>query len=157
MFLNLKNLMAQAKTGDKVKVHYTGKLADGTIFDDSLNREPLEFTLGNNNLIAGFENAVIGMNAGDWKKVAIPSDQAYGPHIKELVIEVDRKQLPENLTPVIGAQLQISQAENQKIVVSISKITETRITLDANHPLAGKDLIFEIKLLEILSAQPGCP
>ncbi len=149
--------MVQAKIGDTVKVHYTGKLADGTIFDDSLNREPLEFTLGNNNLIAGFENAVIGMNAGDWKTVAIASGQAYGPHIKELVVEVTRKQLPADIIPVIGAQLQVTQEENQNIVVSISKITETHITLDANHPLAGKDLIFEIKLLEIRSAQFGAP
>jgi FKBP-type peptidyl-prolyl cis-trans isomerase 2 len=145
--------MAGAKTADTVKVHYTGKLTDGTIFDDSLNREPLEFTIGNNNLIAGFENAVIGMNVGDWKTVNIPSEQAYGPHMKEMVVEVDRKQLPPDLKPVIGAQLQVTQDEGQEIVVSITQITETHVTLDANHPLAGKDLVFEIKLVEIL---PPC-
>jgi peptidylprolyl isomerase len=145
--------MAGAKTGDTVKVHYTGKLTDGTIFDDSLSREPLEFTLGKNSLIAGFEEAVIGMNAGDWKTVTIPSEQAYGPHMKEMVVDVDRKQLPPDLVPVIGAQLQVTQNEGQEIVVSITKITETHVTLDANHPLAGKDLVFEIKLVEIV---PGC-
>jgi len=145
--------MAGAKNADTVKVHYTGKLTDGTIFDDSLNREPLEFTIGKNNLIAGFENAVIGMNVGDWKTVNIPAEEAYGPHMKEMVVEVDRKQLPADLKPVIGAQLQVTQDEGQEIVVSITKITETHVTLDANHPLAGKDLVFEIKLIEIL---PPC-
>lgn len=145
--------MAGAKIGDKVKVHYTGKLTDGTIFDDSLNREPLEFILGKNNLIPGFEDAVQGMNAGEWKTVTIPFEQAYGPHMKEMVVEVPRKQLPPELKPVIGAQLQVAQNEGQEIVVSITKITETSVTLDANHPLAGKNLVFEIKLLEII---PNC-
>ncbi len=141
--------MAGAKTGDTVKIHYTGKLADGSIFDDSLKREPLEFTIGKNSLIAGFENAVIGMIAGDWKTVNIPFEQAYGPHMKEMVVDVDIKQLPQGYKPVIGAQLQVSQDTGEQIVVSITKITETHVTLDANHPLAGKELIFEIKLVEI--------
>jgi peptidylprolyl isomerase len=145
--------MAGAKTGDSVKVHYTGKLTDGTIFDDSLNREPLEFTIGRNNLIAGFENAVLDMNVGEWKTVTIPPEQAYGPHMKEMVVEVERKLLPKDLAPVIGAQLQVSQEQGKEIVVSITKITGTHVTLDANHPLAGKDLVFEIKLVDIV---PGC-
>lgn len=146
--------MAGAKNGDTVKVHYTGKLTDGSIFDDSLNREPLEFTLGKNNLIPGFENALLGMNAGDWKTVTIPPDQAYGEHLKEMVVEVSRQELPAGFQPVIGAQLQVSQDEGKEIVVSIIAITPTHVTLDANHPLAGKDLVFEINLLEII---PGCP
>ncbi len=145
--------MAGAKTGDTVKVHYTGKLTDGTIFDDSLNREPLEFTLGKNNLIAGFENAVLDMNSGDWKTVTIPASEAYGEHMKEMVVEVERKQLPADFQPVIGAQLQVSQEQGQEIVVSITGISPTHVTLDANHPLAGKDLVFEIKLVEIV---PNC-
>jgi peptidylprolyl isomerase len=147
--------MAGAKTGDTVKVHYTGRLTDGTIFDDSLEREPLEFIIGKNNLIAGFEEAVIGMNAGDWKTVNIPAEQAYGAYMKEMAVEVDIKQLPPGFKPVLGAQLQVTQDEGQQVVVSITKITPTHVTLDANHPLAGKELVFDIKLVEI--APPGKP
>jgi len=146
--------MIRAKIGDTVKVHYTGKLTDGTVFDDSLNREPLEFTIGRNNLIQGFEDAVIGMSAGQWKTISIKAELAYGPHMKEMVVEVDRQQLPADFKPVIGAQLQVSQdEEGQTAVVSITGITETHVTLDANHPLAGKDLTFDIKLIEILPSK----
>ena len=143
--------MPKAKLGDTVKVHYTGKLKDGTVFDDSLKREPLEFKIGENRLIAGFENAVIGMAQGDWKTVNIPVHEAYGPHMKEMVVTVKKTELPKDMVPQIGQQLMISQDDSQKpIVVSVTNITETDVTLDANHPLAGTDLVFELKLMEIM-------
>ncbi len=145
--------MACAKNGDTVKIHYTGKLQDGTLFDTSKDREPLQFTIGKSRIIAGFEQAVIGMNTGESKTVTIPVDQAYGAHKPEMVVTVDKKELPAGLNPVLGQQLQVSQDENNSIVVSVTNITETHVTLDANHPLAGKDLVFDINLVEIL---PGC-
>jgi peptidylprolyl isomerase len=156
-FMKSGENMLQAKNKDRVKVHYTGKLQDGTIFDDSLKREPLEFTIGDNNLIAGFENAVIGMGIGEWKTVKIPAEQAYGPYIKEMVAVIDRKELPAGLVPAVGQQLQVSQDNGNVLVVSVIKITETHVTLDANHPLAGKDLVFDIKLLEIVPPCSCCP
>jgi len=140
----------QAKNGDRIKVHYTGKLENGTIFDDSLNREPLEFTIGKSRIIPGFENAVIGMNVGDWKTVTIPAEEGYGPQRQEMVIVAERKHLPAGLVPVIGQQLQISQDDGNMAVVSVTNITDTHVTLDANHPLAGKNLVFDIKLVEII-------
>ena len=142
--------MAEAKIGDTVKVHYTGKLDDGTIFDDSLNREPLQFKLGEHLLILGFEEAVVGMKTGDWKVAKIPSAQAYGPRLQELMLAADINKLPEGLKPKIGQKLQISSENDQPVVVTITEITKNKVILDANHPLAGKDLTFEIKLMEIL-------
>lgn len=142
--------MGQAKKGDNVKVHYTGKLEDGSIFDTSASRDPIEFKLGDGQLISGFENAVIGMNQDESKTIKIPSDDAYGPHRKELVVTVERKELPENINPKVGQKLHISQSTGQPIVVLVTEADESSVTLDANHPLAGKDLTFEIQLLEIL-------
>jgi len=156
-FIKSEENMLQAKNLDTVKVHYTGKLQDDTIFDDSLKRDPLEFTIGDNNLISGFENAVIGMGIGEWKTVKIPADQAYGPYIKEMVTVIDRKELPAGLEPVIGQQLQVSQDNESVFVVSVTNMTKTTVTLDANHPLSGKDLIFDIKLLEITPPCSCCP
>jgi peptidylprolyl isomerase len=149
--------MATAKQGDTVKIHYTGKLEDGTLFDTSTAREPLEFTIGKNKIIPGFEQAVIGMNPGDAKIVNIPVDQAYGPHRAEMVVSVDRKELPPDLKPVLGQQLQVSQDENNVIVVCVTAITDTHVTLDANHPLAGKNLVFDITLVDIVpGSKSGC-
>lgn len=145
--------MKAAKNGDTVQVHYTGRLENGTVFDDSSKREPLEFTLGKNRIIAGFEEAVIGMTPGDSKTINIACDQAYGTHKPEMVIRVERSQLPPDLKPVIGQQLQVNQDENNVIVVSVTEITDTHVTLDANHPLAGKNLVFDIKLVAI---NPSC-
>jgi len=142
--------MAQAKTGDVVKVHYTGKLADGTVFDSSEGREPLQFKIGEGQLITDFEQAVVGMNPGDSKNIQITSENAYGPHHEEMVIEIDRKDLPENLDPKVEQKLQVRQNEGQEFVVSVTAVTETSVTLDGNHPLAGKDLIFDIQLSEII-------
>lgn len=142
--------MRQAKKGDTVKVHYTGKLENGTVFDTSLNRDPLQFTIGNDEVIPGFEEAVIGMAPGDSKTVKITADKAYGPHLDEMVLVVERTQIPPNLKPEVGQQLQLKQADGKVILVVVTDVSESTVTLDANHPLAGKDLIFDIQLVEIL-------
>jgi FKBP-type peptidyl-prolyl cis-trans isomerase 2 len=145
--------MATAKNGDTVKIHYTGKLENGTMFDTSAEREPLEFTLGKSKIIPGFEQAIIGMSIGESKTVNIQSEQAYGAHRPDMVVIVDRKELPADLKPVLGQQLQVSQDEDNMLVVAVTNITDTHVTLDANHPLAGKNLVFDIKLVEIV---PKC-
>jgi peptidylprolyl isomerase len=142
--------MSQAKHGDNVKVHYKGTLDDGTIFDTSEGRDPLEFTIGDGNIIPGFEEAVIGMSPGDSKSQPIPSDQAYGPMIPELLAEVERDQIPSHITPEVGQQLQIKQDDGQVTIVTITEVNEKTVSLDANHPLAGKDLTFEITLVEVV-------
>ena len=142
--------MAQAQAGDLVKVHYTGRLADGTVFDTSMEREPLEFTLGEGELIPGFEQAVLGMTAGESKTATILADQAYGPHRTERVIDVERHHLPPDLQPELGQRLQMTRPDGTTINVVVTTITETQVTLDANHPLAGQDLIFDLILVEIL-------
>ena len=142
--------MAKAKQGDKVRVHYTGKLEDGSVFDSSANRDPLEFTIGSGDLIPGFEEGVIDMDAGEKKNVTITPEQAYGPYRDEMVVEMDRKQFPADIDPEVGQQLKLSQMDGSTCIVMVKKISESSITLDANHPLAGKTLIFEIELLEII-------
>lgn len=141
--------MAQAQLGDSVKVHYTGKLDDGTVFDSTAARDPLQFSLGNGNVIPGFEQAVLGMSPGDSKTTNIPADQAYGSHRPELVMVVERDQMPADLSVQVGQPLQIRQMDGQTIPVIISQISQSKVTLDANHPLAGQDLTFEIELVEI--------
>lgn len=141
--------MTQAKDGDKVKVHYTGKLDDGTVFDSSIGREPLEFTLGEGQIIPGFEAGVNGMNAGESKTVTIPSTQAYGPHFDEMVIKVPRDQFPSDMDLEVGEQLQMRHESGQIVVVTVVDVDDSQVTLDANHPLAGKDLTFNIELLEV--------
>ena len=143
--------MSEAKNGDNVKIHYTGKLDDGTVFDSSANSEPLQFTLGKGQVIPGFEQAVIGMNIGETKTTKIPPDKAYGQYRKEMVLEVSKTDLPKDIEVQIGQQLQINQPSGQTFVVTATNISESHITLDANHPLAGKDLTFDIKLVEISS------
>jgi len=141
--------MAKAKSGDRVKVHYTGSLDDGTVFDASANRPPLEFTIGEGQLIAGFEQAVIGMNPGESKKVKIPVKDAYGPHSDEMVLVADRKELPEGLDPEVGQMLQMLEPDGGRIILRVTGVTDTSVTLDANHPLVGCDLNFDIELVEI--------
>lgn len=142
--------MTQAKDGDKVKVNYTGKLKEGTVFDSSEGREPLEFQLGQGQLIPGFEEAVIGMKVGDSTTIDIPSDQAYGPHREELTQQVPRQQFPEDMEFQVGQRFQIGQEEEHPMVVEVTDVSDTAVTLDGNHPLAGKDLVFNIELVEIL-------
>jgi FKBP-type peptidyl-prolyl cis-trans isomerase 2 len=141
--------MAQAKPGDTVKIHYTGRLDDGTVFDSSDNREPLEFTLNAGQVIPGFEQAVVGMSPGESKTEKIPMDQAYGPYREEMVIEVGRQVMPSDLQPQVGQQLQVQQPTGEVIPVVVTEVTDSTVTLDANHPLAGENLTFDIKLVEI--------
>ena len=141
--------MAQAKIGDTVKIHYTGKLANGTVFDTSTNRDPVQFRIGQGQLIPALESAVTGMNIGETKTVTIPAGWAFGPRRPEMVAVMNRNQLPQNLNPIVGQQLQIQQAPGRTSVARVADITPTQVVLDVNHPLAGQDLTFEIKLLEI--------
>jgi len=142
--------MARAKYGDTVKVHYTGRLDDGTVFDTSANGDPLQFTIGSGQIIPGFEQAVVGMNPGESKTVKIPAEDAYGQRREDLIIEVEKSQLPEGLKPEVGLQLQSRQPDGRIVVLTIADMTESHVTLDANHPLAGKDLTFDIQLVEII-------
>lgn len=142
--------MAQAKQGDTVKIHYTGKLGDGTVFDTSLNRHPLQFTIGKGQVIAGFEQAVVGMNTGESKTTTIPVDQAYGPRREDMIVTVERSQLPADLNPTVGQRLEMTQMDDQTLLVTVTAVTDTTMTLDANHPLAGKDLTFDLQLVGIV-------
>jgi len=141
--------MAQAKRGNAVKVHYVGMFEDGTVFDTSREREPLPFTIGQGEVIPGFEEAVLGMNPGESKKVVIPAENAYGLRHEEMVLVVDRQHLPEGINPQVGQQYQIPQSDGQSIVVTVTDTSESSVTLDGNHPLAGRELTFEIELLEV--------
>jgi peptidylprolyl isomerase len=140
--------MAQAQNGDTVRVHYTGKLEDGTVFDSSQGRDPLEFTLGSGQVIAGFDDAVSGMEPGSAKTVTIPAERAYGARRDELLLQVDRSQFPDNADPAPGQQFQMSQG-GQNFVVSVAAVEGSQVTLDANHPLAGQDLTFELELVAV--------
>lgn len=141
---------ATAKEGDTVKVHYTGTLEDGSVFDTSVEREPLQFTIGQGQMIPGFEQGVIGMKLGESKTITIPADQAYGPYNEGLVGVVERDHLPAGMEPEIGQQLQSTRANGQIVVVTVINVSESTVTVDANHRLAGKDLTFEIQLVEII-------
>lgn len=141
--------MAKAKSGDTVQVHYTGKLADGSVFDSSRDGDPLEFTLGEGEVIPGFENAVINMEPGDQKTVTISADDAYGSHNDEMIATVDRGQFPPDVLPEIGQQYEMQRDDGQMFVMTVTDITENEVTLDANHPLAGEDLSFDIELMGI--------
>jgi len=139
---------AVAKSNDTVKVHYTLKLADGTVYDTSVGGEPYEFTLGQGQAISGFEQAVIGMKAGETKTVSVPVDEAYGPRRDDLIVEIGRDKLSPDIIPEVGMVLQGSEG-----AVTIIEVSETTITVDANHPLAGQDLTFDIELIEIGGSQ----
>jgi peptidylprolyl isomerase len=141
--------MSQAKQGDTVKVHYTGKLDDGTVFDSSQEREPLEFTIGTGSIIPGFEQAVIGMTPGESKTEVIPNDRAYGPYLEEMILEVERQQFPSDIEPEVGQQLQLQHPTGEVIPVIITDVSPSTVTLDANHPLAGENLTFDIQLVAI--------
>lgn len=141
--------MSVTKDGDTVKVHYTGKLEDGTIFDTSEEHEPIEFTVGQGKIIPGFEKAVIGMSPGDSKTVELSSEEAYGPHRDNLVMVVEKDELPENIEPQEGQHIQVQQKEGNPFMVQVTDVSGDKVTLDANHPLAGKDLTFEIELVSI--------
>ena len=141
--------MAQAKQGDTVRVHYTGTLGDGQKFDSSRGSDPLTFTLGAGAVIQGFDDAVTGMAVGDEKRVTIPADEAYGPRRDELTLRLPRAELPTDLELEEGTQLRMEQ-DDQSIVVTVRELDDTTVTLDANHPLAGEALTFDLRLVEIV-------
>jgi peptidylprolyl isomerase len=141
--------MAEAKTGDTVKVQYTGKLDDGSVFDSSAEREPLEFTIGEGRTIPEFEKAVIGMKPGESKTFQIACENAYGPYRQEMVMIINKDRLPQGLTPKVDQRLQVQPAQGDPFVVTVIEVTEENVTLDGNHPLAGKDLTFNIELTQI--------
>jgi len=141
--------MAQASAGDMVKVHYTGKLDDGTIFDSSREREPLEFTVGEGQVIPGFEEAVSGMGVGEETTVEISPDNAYGPRQEDAVMQFPLEALPDEIEPEVGMQLQLQSQNGQAFPARVVEVGEDTITLDANHPLAGQTLTFEIELVDV--------
>lgn len=141
--------MTAAKNGDTVKIHYTGTLTDGSVFDSSTGHDPLEFTIGSGQVIVGFEEAVIGMQVGDAKDVTIPAEKAYGSHLDDLVIKAPREHIPPDLDPQVGQRLQVGGTNGELIHVRVTEVTTTHVTLDANPPLAGKNLKFHIELMEI--------
>ena len=141
--------MTQVKSGDTVKVHYTGKLVDGTIFDCSEGREPLEFKVGSGQVIKGFDDGVTGMAIDDEKTVEIAPEEAYGPVREDMVIAVPKTNIPENINPEVGMKLQMQQPNGMPLVVTVTNISDEDVTLDANHHLAGKTLVFDLKLVGI--------
>jgi FKBP-type peptidyl-prolyl cis-trans isomerase 2 len=145
-----KTIMQQAQNGDKVKVHYHGTLRNGEIFDSSNGKEPLEFTVGSGQVIKGFDEGVKGMQVGDKKKVEINVEDAYGDKSQDMIIEFPKAQFPPDMNPEIGQQLMMSNGSGQSFPVTVTEVREESVVLDANHPLAGQDLIFDIELVEIV-------
>lgn len=141
--------MPAAKNGDKVKVHYKGSLKDGKVFDSSEGKEPLEFTIGGGQVIPGFENGVLGLSAGEKKTIVIPCAQAYGEYSEEAVFFIGKENLPEGMEPKPGQELQMVNPEGQVFQVVILEVSGDKIKLDANHPLAGKELVFELEVVSI--------
>lgn len=141
--------MSVASKGNSVKVHYTGRLEDGTVFDSSANREPLQFTLGDGNMIKGFDAAVHGMAIGEEKSVTIPSAEAYGEKRDDMMLDIPIDQVPPHIQPEVGMELSLQNQAGQPVPVKVTHVDAEKITLDANHPLAGQDLIFDITLVEI--------
>jgi FKBP-type peptidyl-prolyl cis-trans isomerase 2 len=142
--------MAQAKHGDTVDVHYTGRLSDGTVFETSQDLEPLRFTIGDNKIIPAIEQTVVGMNPGESRTIRVPADEAYGPRRDEMIVVVDRSEFPEDIEPHVGMELEVHQEDSMIFPVKVTDVSEGSITLDANHPLAGEDLTFDIVLTEIV-------
>jgi len=141
--------MSKTKNGDTIRIHYEGKLEDGKIFDNSKERQPLEFIVGNGDVMPGIEKGVIGMETGDTKTIEIPPEEAFGLWRKDLVIEVPKSDLPDQMTPTLGRRIQMRQPDGGHINLIITDVNEDTITLDANHPLAGHTLTFDLELVEI--------
>jgi len=140
--------MSQAKNGDTVKVHFTGRLENGEVFSKPED-EPFECILGSGELIRGFEKGIVGMEVGQTKKITVPPEEAFGPRNEELMVDVKKTTLPENITPVIGQQLQIRRRSGDLLEVTVAGVDEDTVTLDVNHPLAGNTLLLEVKVVEI--------
>ncbi len=143
--------MSTVKKGDTVRIHYVGRLKDGTVFDSSEGGASLEMKLGQGEFIAGIERAVLGMSVGEKKTVAVPAEEGYGPCHKERIFEYERSRLPEGFVPVVGQQMQMFRADGKPVQVTITQFSDSTVTMDCNHPLAGKDLIFDITLEEIVA------
>lgn len=141
--------MSKAKANDTVKVHYTGTLLSGEVFDSSLERDPLQFTVGAGQMIKGFDDAVNGMGLNEKTKVTIPCAEAYGERNDQMIQQVPRTELPEDMKPEVGQTLVATGQDGQQQHVLITEVSEETISIDANHPLAGQDLVFEIELIEI--------
>ena len=141
--------MSTVKNGDQVKVHYTGKLTDGSVFDSSANREPLGFTVGAGQMIKGFDAGVVGMAVGDKKTLELQPEEAYGPHDATRVMEVPKDKLPQGMEPQLGMKLGLTTQQGHQIPATIVEVNEGNIKIDANHELAGKVLIFELELVSI--------
>ncbi|HXL58745.1 MAG TPA: FKBP-type peptidyl-prolyl cis-trans isomerase [Chitinophagaceae bacterium] len=146
--------MQQVKNGDTVKVHYHGKLPDGTTFDSSEGRQPLEFEVGSGMVIPGFDNGVIGMSVGDKKTINIPAEEGYGAVEEDRIMEFPVNRFPPDLKPEVGMALTMSDGSGQQFPVVIADVQDDVVVLDANHPLAGKDLVFDIELMEIKNNSP---
>jgi len=142
--------MQQVQNGDKIRIHYHGKLRSGDVFDSSNGREPLEFTVGSGQVIKGFDEGVKGMKVGDKKTIEIPVGEAYGEKEQERMLQFPMEQFPPDLKPEVGMQLMMSDGSGQQMPVTITEIKEDSVVLDANHPLAGQDLIFDLELVEIV-------
>jgi len=141
--------MSQAKDGDNVSVHYTGKRHDGSVFDSSFNNEPVIFTLGAGELIDGFEEAIMGMQIGEKKTVVIPPAKGYGERYEELVVSVPKTEFPDSIAPEVGMELQLTDEDNQDVEVLITQVTEDEVIIDGNPPLAGETLTFDLELVGI--------
>jgi FKBP-type peptidyl-prolyl cis-trans isomerase 2 len=146
--------MQQVKKGDTVKVHYHGKLTNGETFDSSEGKEPLEFKVGEGSVIKGFDEGVMGMQIGDRKTIQVPIEDAYGPKNEEMLIEFPKDRFPSDMNPEVGMPLTMSNGSGQNFRVTIIEVKDDSVILDANHPLAGEDLIFDIELVEISAGSP---
>lgn len=139
----------EAQAGDRVRVHYTGTLDDGTVFDSSRDGDPIEFEVGSGEVIAGFDRAVTGLEVGETREVELEPDDAYGQRSDELVIDVDRADLPEDLDPEVGQTLAVEDPDGEEMAAWVAEVGEDAITVDLNHPLAGRTLTFEVELVDI--------
>jgi peptidylprolyl isomerase len=146
--------MQQVKSGDKIKVHYHGRLTNGETFDKSEGREPLEFEVGSGMVIKGFDDGVTGMAVGDKKTINIPADEAYGAKNPDMIIDMPKDRFPQDMELEVGMPLSMSDGQGQQFQVVVAEVKEDVVILDANHPLAGEDLIFDLELVEIIGAKP---
>jgi peptidylprolyl isomerase len=147
--------MAHPRSGDTVKVHYTARLDDGRVFDSSKERNPLELTIGAGKPFPGFDEALTEMEPGEARTVTIPADRAFGPHRPELMLAVDRSEFPDHIEPRVGQQLQVRQGQGEVAAVTVADVSDEQVTLDANHPLAGRDLTLELELVEVGPRDPS--